>query len=91
MPKDTKTLGNNKARACESLGFVHKKRLCQRFDTTSFYFIATDKRKLHKKTVDFLFQEIAYRSIFSKIAYFNLANASLIRRIASTMFSSLVA
>ncbi|WP_206671217.1 hypothetical protein, partial [Faecalibacterium prausnitzii] len=38
MPKDTKTLGNNKARACESLGFVHKKRLCQRFDTTSFFF-----------------------------------------------------
>ena len=37
MPKDTKTLGNNKARACESLGFVHKKRLCQRFDTTSVY------------------------------------------------------
>ncbi len=37
MPKDTKTLGNNKARACESLGFVHKKRLCQRFDTTSFF------------------------------------------------------
>ena len=36
MPKDTKTLGNNKARACESLGFVHKKRLCQHFDTTSF-------------------------------------------------------
>ena len=37
MPKDIKTLGNNKARACESLGFVHKKRLCQRFDTTSFF------------------------------------------------------
>ena len=37
MPKDTKTLGNNKARACESLGFAHKKRLCLRFDTTSFY------------------------------------------------------
>ncbi len=37
MPKDTKTLGNNKARACESLDFVHKKRLCQRFDTTSSY------------------------------------------------------
>ena len=35
MPKDTKTLGNNKARACESLGFAHKKRLCQHFDTTS--------------------------------------------------------
>ena len=40
MPKDTKTLGNNNARACESLGFVHKKRLCQRFDTTSFYVIS---------------------------------------------------
>ena len=25
MPKDRKTLGNSKARACESLGFVHKK------------------------------------------------------------------
>ena len=37
MPKDTKTLGNNKARAWESLGFAHKKRLCQRFDTTSFF------------------------------------------------------
>ena len=35
MPKDTKTLGNNQARAWESLGFVHKKRLGQRFDTTS--------------------------------------------------------
>ena len=42
MPKDTKTLGNNKARACESLGFVHKKRLCQRFDTTSFLFLSDD-------------------------------------------------
>ena len=39
MPKDTKTLGNNKARACESLGFVHKKRLCQRFDTTSAFLL----------------------------------------------------
>lgn len=37
MPKDTKTLGNNKARACESLGFVHKKRLCQSFDTPLRY------------------------------------------------------
>ena len=40
MPKDTKTLGNNKARAWESLGFVHKKRLGQRFDTTSFHYIS---------------------------------------------------
>ena len=40
MPKDTKTLGNNKARACESLGFVHKKRSCQSFDTTSLCFVS---------------------------------------------------
>ena len=26
MPKDTKSLGNNKAPACESRGFVHKKK-----------------------------------------------------------------
>ena len=38
MPKDTKTLGNNKAQAFSSLGFAHKKRLCQRFDTTSFLY-----------------------------------------------------
>ena len=42
MPKDTKTLGNNKAWACESLGFVHKKRLCQRFDTTSLITVFAD-------------------------------------------------
>ena len=35
MPKVTKILGYNKARAWESLGFAHKKRLCQHFDTTS--------------------------------------------------------
>ena len=43
MPKDTKTLGNNKARAWESLGFAHKKRLCQHFDTTSFL-MSSDSR-----------------------------------------------
>ena len=36
MPKDTKSLGNNKALACESRGFVHKKRRCA-FDTPSCY------------------------------------------------------
>ena len=38
MPKVTKILGYNKARAWESLGFAHKKRLCQHFDTTSFIY-----------------------------------------------------
>ena len=37
MPKVTKILGYNKARAWESLGFAHKKRLCQHFDTTSYF------------------------------------------------------
>lgn len=35
MLKDTKSLGNNKAPACESRGFVHKKEGTH-FDTPSF-------------------------------------------------------
>ena len=46
MPKDTKTLGNSKARACESLGFVHKKG-CARVLTQPLLFIA--------KTTPYLF------------------------------------
>ena len=38
MPKDTKTLGNNKARACESLGFVHKKDCARVLTHLLFYF-----------------------------------------------------
>lgn len=38
MPKDTKSLGNNKAPACESRGFVHKKRGVH-FDTPPFFVI----------------------------------------------------
>ena len=38
MPKDTKTLGNSKARACESLGFVHKKG-CARVLTHLLFFM----------------------------------------------------
>ena len=36
MPKDTKSLDNNKAPACESRGFVHKKKEGVHFDTPSF-------------------------------------------------------
>lgn len=36
MPKGTKTLGKNKARAWESLGLEHKKRGCAYFDTPSY-------------------------------------------------------
>ena len=41
MPKDTKTLGNSKARACESLGFVHKKG-CARVLTQPLLFNPLD-------------------------------------------------
>ena len=39
MPKDTKSSGYNKAPACESRGFGHKKE-GENFDTPSFYFFA---------------------------------------------------
>ena len=38
MPKDKQTLGNSKARACESLGFVHKKG-CARVLTQPLSFL----------------------------------------------------
>ena len=40
MLKDTKSLGNNKAPACESRGFVLKKEGVL-FDTPSYYFKGT--------------------------------------------------
>ncbi len=49
MPKVTKKLGNNKARAWESLGFAHKKKLCQHFDTTSFFFLSVKNRTFAEK------------------------------------------
>ena len=56
MPKDTKTLGNSKARACESLGFVHKKG-CARVLTQpllmghSFDYLTVNAEYLHKPTL----------------------------------------
>ena len=38
MPKDTKSSGNNKAPACESRGFGHKKE-GENFDTPSIFFV----------------------------------------------------
>ena len=57
MPKDTKTLGNNKARACESLGFVHKKG-CARVLTQPHFFYSNrfifkiDPRKTKKEHIN---------------------------------------
>ncbi len=45
MLKDTKSLGNNKAPACESRGFVHKKRGVH-FDTPPFHFSSARKENL---------------------------------------------
>ena len=50
MPKVTKKLGNNKARAWESLGFAHKKKLCQHFDTTSILILEILKISHHRKS-----------------------------------------
>ena len=36
MRKDTESLGNDKAPACESRGFVHKKKEGVYFDTPPF-------------------------------------------------------
>ena len=41
MLKDTKSLGNNKAPACESRGFVRKKRRCVKKHTFFFLSIFT--------------------------------------------------
>ena len=48
MPKVTKKLGNNKARAWESLGFAHKKKLCQHFDTTSLLHTTDCQVEVHQ-------------------------------------------
>ena len=48
MLKDTKSLGNNKAQACESRGFVHKKGDVH-FDTSpSCFFFIKSRNSLRK-------------------------------------------
>ena len=68
MPKDTKTLGNNKARAWESLGFAHKKRLCQHFDTTSFILVSFYKilRELKLHSLCFCFNKSTLTILYLK-------------------------
>ena len=45
MPKDTKSSGNNKAPACESRGFGHKKE-GENFDTPSFLNLNIDSKRI---------------------------------------------
>ena len=49
MLKDTKSLGNNKAPACESRGFVHKKRGVH-FDTPPLFLYSRDHDSVRKHT-----------------------------------------
>ena len=50
MLKDTKSLGNNKAPACERRGFVHKKEGAH-FDTPSFSYPPTTEKRPQKATL----------------------------------------
>ena len=53
MPKDTKSSGYNKAPACESRGFGHKKEGAN-FDTPSFR-MAIEPQRLHSSFFDSCF------------------------------------
>ena len=64
MPKDTKTLGNNKARACESLGFVHKKG-CARVLTQPLLRIYTYIQNKMEKKCHSIYLEMKKNCIFA--------------------------
>ena len=66
MPKDTKTLGNSKARACESLGFVHKKG-CARVLTHLLYILSIDE-----KSTELYFGTMQFFIEFYTFGYFSL-------------------
>lgn len=67
MPKDTKSLGNNKAPACESRGFVHKKRLCQRFDTFNLMLLFVDDMMQHQVQINAVYVSEGKYDYFSGI------------------------
>ena len=50
MPKDTKSSGNNKAPACESRGFGHKKE-GENFDTPSCFYNHLNLREYENKSI----------------------------------------
>ena len=62
MPKDTKTLGNSKARACESLGFVHKKG-CARVLTQPLLIIYPDSTLTYLRSGCFISNGFSLRNI----------------------------
>ena len=63
MPKDTKSSGYNKAPACESRGFGHKKE-GENFDTPSFLLVA-------KKQINFALL-VGLDVLFDQISQFDI-------------------
>ena len=57
MSKDTNSFGHDKALACESRGFVYKKKRMHRFDTPSFIHVIYRRQKsdeiVQKNIMDF--------------------------------------
>ena len=49
MSKDTNSFGHDKALACESRGFVYKKKRMHRFDTPSFNHALIDIKILQNR------------------------------------------
>ena len=70
MLKDTKSLGNNKAPACESRGFVRKKKRGAHFDTPPLKYnncmksIIVDKNTRNRITCLSLYSMNYYVSFF---------------------------
>ena len=68
MLKDTKSLGNNKAPACESRGFVHKKRGVH-FDTPPCRILFVYKGKVAQLFLQQLLGPslVSFNRIFSSV------------------------
>ena len=55
MSKDTNSFGHDKALACESRGFVYKKKRMHRFDTPSFGYCVTYNQVCEEEQVLFTY------------------------------------
>ena len=76
MLKDTKSLGNNKAPACESRGFVRKK---QKVCILTHLLLFSTKELYSQLSLGpvFLFWSVAYSQLFLKLFKFILNHSSI--------------
>ena len=89
MPKDTKTLGNSKARACESLGFVHKKGCARVLTQPLFLRWATWIRTRNDRTRICSVTITPYPNVFLLLqCHFLIASAKVILFSEPTKFFS---